>query len=605
MTQSKGFESNSQKKKRNVRQAFGPTFPGNIKKRLPKLDEQFLDLLLFPTELLQNVLGWLDLVEVLKCRSVCQRWKDVIDDSAFQRRLHVQTFDAERELSLEESSVCVRRDYELAKEKCGLPIVRAVESPRTEDEWKYRLVGALDLGFSRLVDRCLREAEALGANKTNILETWTTTVRAGEKEFLSTPLFLTSLGGGPKVARVLLSHGAKPDNVSTNSGSGSVYAAAFSGNVEVLKLLIEARANINAIRPIDGSTPFWIAVRKGHVEAAKMLLEAGAILTVNKPDRIDATYAAVKMGYVEMMPMLLKNLKVDLNGLVVGGSTLLYVAAYEKKLEMVRYLLDQGADPNVRNEDGTNSTYIAAYHGDLEMMNLLLERGADPNLCRHDDMSPLAVAMQERKEEMVRLLLKSGKMDLSILRSDGANFFYIAARSGSMSIFRATLEAFEREGRPIDVNVGRNDGVTALNAVAQNGHFDVAKALLDLGADPNRVSVNGVSPLLIAAQENRLKVVRLLIQFGADLRHNVEGATALFIAAQQGHREVVVELIKAGADVHAARNNGVTVCQVAKAKNHTEIVQTLERAGANLVHKRTLASSELSDALNRLHKKKK
>eukprot|EP01102_Stenamoeba_stenopodia_P011152 TRINITY_DN3415_c0_g1_i1.p1 TRINITY_DN3415_c0_g1~~TRINITY_DN3415_c0_g1_i1.p1 ORF type:complete len:754 (+),score=141.18 TRINITY_DN3415_c0_g1_i1:252-2513(+) len=553
----------------------------------------------FPSELLFHVFSFLSFQSLLRCRKVSKQWREIIDIPSMWKLQHKKVFgwdalvyeiNVMNETIIENYLDQFKADYRELSKAFPLPL-KIVHDGRSFEELAKdlgeRLNYACKRGYASLADRYLRKADKIqairnfkGQNlKQTIVNKWYQQTFP-ELRYEASPLFNASLNGYESLVAVLIKHGADVNGASPTHKSTPIYAAAFSGHHRIVRMLANAKADMNAIRALDGSTPFWIAVRKGHYEAAKTLVELGANLECIKSDGIDAPYAAVKMGYVKIMELILQHMKLDLNALVVGGSTLFYVAAYEKHLDMMKFLWKKGANPDVRNEDGTTATYIAAYYGDVSMLKFLKEIGADFNIQRNDKMAPLAVAMQEKRVEAVRFMLSHPDIDLSILRSDGANFSYIAARSGNTEILKMTWETMKQRGMEIDIDYARNDGVTALNAVAQNGYLEVAKILLERKANPNKCSRNKVSPLLIAAQEGHLEMVKLLLAHGANIHHAVDGATALFIAAQQGHKDIVVVLIESGADVNAVRNNGVSVMMVAKAKSHSEIVDYLKDKGA-------------------------
>jgi cytohesin len=95
---------------------------------------------------------------------------------------------------------------------------------------------------------------------------------------------------------------------------------------------------------------------------------------------------------------------------------------------------------------------------------------------------------------------------------------------------------------------------------AYRGHIEIVRALIDAGADVNKVRDNGMTPLFAAAYKGHGDIVRALIDAGADVnKARDDGATPLFAAAQQGHVEIVRALIDAGADVNKARDVGETL----------------------------------------------
>jgi ankyrin repeat protein len=102
------------------------------------------------------------------------------------------------------------------------------------------------------------------------------------------------------------------------------------------------------------------------------------------------------------------------NGSTKAGSTPLYVAAVQGEAEIVRLLLEAGADPNRESMDETEGTPLcaAAAHDRAEIVRLLLEHGADPNVVEGKDdevpMTALRWAQNYGHSEIIRLLLEAG-----------------------------------------------------------------------------------------------------------------------------------------------------------------------------------------------------
>lgn len=89
--------------------------------------------------------------------------------------------------------------------------------------------------------------------------------------------------------------------------------------------------------------------------------------------------------------------------------TPLIFSAYQNNIDMTRLLLEEGADPDMEDEEGSTALRWAARCGNTEIASLLLEKGADPNLAdKNDRMTALHYAVFERNSETVAALLKAG-----------------------------------------------------------------------------------------------------------------------------------------------------------------------------------------------------
>ena len=102
-------------------------------------------------------------------------------------------------------------------------------------------------------------------------------------------------------------------------------------------------------------------------------------------------------------------------------------------------------------------------------------------------------------------------------------------------------------------------GATPLHKCAREGQLNVARALIEAGADVNAKEDDGWTPLHHCAQKGHLEVVRVLIEKGADVNAKEDdGRTPLHLSASKGHPEVARALIEKGADVNAKNDDGET-----------------------------------------------
>ena len=123
------------------------------------------------------------------------------------------------------------------------------------------------------------------------------------------------------------------------------------------------------------------------------------------------------------------------------------------------------------------------------------------------------------------------------------------------------------------------DGFTALGLACFFGHRDVARLLLDAGANPNQASRNAlrVAPLHSAAPPGTPALVDLLLQHGADPNAGESnGMTPLHTAAGNGNREIVAVLLSAGADRTRQSHDGRTPAAIARQYGHPEIAAELD-----------------------------
>ena len=297
--------------------------------------------------------------------------------------------------------------------------------------------------------------------------------------------------------------------------------------------------DINSTHPhLHHAVPFYYATLCGFHDLVKSLLTA-------HPEDFNAQggvrgaplNAALHNGHLSIALLLLEN---GANGENGGKAcqTGLYIASSRGYIEIVRILIDRGADISAQCDDRDNDRewrvkwtplHVASKNGRLEIARILLENGADVNYQGDRCRCPLNIASRSGHADLVRLLLDHG----------------------------ADLNALDKRGQ------------SALHKASFNGHVAIVKLLLERGANVDIPSTRGWTPLLFAARDGHLEILQMLLDHGADLKAQPErdlgeSGTALHLAAVGGHPQVVKTLLERGADPRSLTEEGRTPFQLAK-----------------------------------------
>ncbi|KEO82419.1 ankyrin repeat domain-containing protein [Tumebacillus flagellatus] len=194
--------------------------------------------------------------------------------------------------------------------------------------------------------------------------------------------------------------------------------------------------------------------------------------------------------------------------------------------------------------------------------------------------SSLANAPSEREDSPVLMSVYYGAKDITtLLLSRGAELtMYEASATGNTQRVRELVEA-----DPTAINNLSHDGWTALHLAAFFGHRETAEVLLANGADHRIFSTNemGNQPLHAAVAGRRTDVARLLIESGAELNTPSEpGWTPLHLAAQNGDLEIIEMLLARGVELNAKNNQDKTPLAYALEEGHTAVADLLKSKGA-------------------------
>lgn len=250
-------------------------------------------------------------------------------------------------------------------------------------------------------------------------------------------------------------------------------------------------------------------------------------------------------------------------------------------VEVVKYLLEKGADCEHKTDEMHTALMEACMDGHIEVAKVLIEHGANVNMPPDSFESPLTLAACGGHVELADLLIDN-HADLEERNDEGYTPLMEAAREGHEEMVALLLF------HDADINAITDETQeTALTLACCGGCYEVAKFLLEAGADPNLGSAS--TPLMEAAQEGHLELVQLLIKAGADVNkfytalitngqntsQNITSCeSALSLACENGHTDVVAALIKAGAEpdrcdpdkgfsplMKAARSGQLCTCQ--------------------------------------------
>ncbi|MDX1562301.1 MAG: ankyrin repeat domain-containing protein [Gammaproteobacteria bacterium] len=366
----------------------------------------------------------------------------------------------------------------------------------------------------------------------------------------TTPLMWAAYYGDLALVEALLEAGADP-TLANAFGTSAITEAAIIGHAEILRALLAAGADPNFENP-EGETPIMAVARTGHVDAARVLLEAGADVNARED---------------------------------WGGQSAIMWAAARSNADMVRFLAANGADVDARgvvrqwerkvikeprpkdmNKGGFTPLLYAAREGCVDCARALIEAGADLDLADPERVTPLNMALLNLHYDFAAYMIEAGA-DVDKWDLFGRSPLYMAADTHTLPVMG-------------------NGAMVVIPSMDEHTALDVARMLLEAGADPNirlkrrppyrnvpqdrggdRILAQGATPLLRAARAGDVPFVELLLEHGAlvDLPSK-EGVTPLMAAAgvEFGQRvtrgrnrteedvyATIELLLAAGADVNA------------------------------------------------------
>ena len=191
-----------------------------------------------------------------------------------------------------------------------------------------------------------------------------------------------------------------------------LYYAAFCGFYDMAEHLITKHPEQVHARGGYNLFPLQAALFKSHLHVANLLYRHGAVVDVQGRYMNTPLHAASCIGQVDVMRWLLDHGAVA-NALNTVDFTPLFYTAIVMNLEALQVLLEHNADINSQNRVGGTPLYWVLYHCGshgkfVDMVRRLLEHGADPNICNKEHTFPLHEASSQGLLEAARLLLSYG-----------------------------------------------------------------------------------------------------------------------------------------------------------------------------------------------------
>nr|XP_032813791.1 ankyrin-2-like [Petromyzon marinus] len=333
---------------------------------------------------------------------------------------------------------------------------------------------------------------------------------------------------------------------------------------------------------VDVNTSLLRAARAGNLEKVLELLKAGTDIHTTNQNGLNALHLAAKEGHVAVVKELLtRGSKVD--STTKKGNTALHIASLAGQTEVVTLLTEHGADVNAQSENGFTALYMAAQENHVAVVTHLLGTGANQAIATEDGFTPLAVALQQAHERVVELLLEGdarGRVRLPALhiaaRKDDTRSAALLLHSGSNGSSSTAQQQPESEHAKALVNRTTESGFTPLHIAAHYGNVNVARLLLECGADPNYMANNGISPLHVAAKRGHSELVTLLLSLGGNIDARTrDGLTPLHCAARSGHDGTLEILLEQGAPILAKTKNGLSPLHMAAQGDHVGCVRGL------------------------------
>ena len=471
-----------------------------------------------------------------------------------------------------------------------------------------------------------------------------------------TILMQASIVGSAQIVELLLQAGADPNmsmktpidkSISTISeilfgkeihfvvneaiGCTALILACEYGHLEVVQLLLKANANPNHEHEGTGITALIIAVQEGFSDIVQQLLEYGADPNIRDKNGCTAIHYIMILDDTETPKSSKKTMSdkleilqllivrgINVNIMDETGRTALMMASIDGFTEVVKLLLQAGADPNIEQHIPVKELFItsnlpethtigltalmcASLQMNSEVTDLLLQANANPN---QENALALMIAAEQGYPDIVQQLLEYGADPNSISDINGFTALHNVLDSRTKTAIKLTLiQQLIEKGANI-INIQNEDGLTALMMATDDGLLEIVELLLQNGADPNIRGKKGWTALMYACNHGNSKVAKSLLRYSANpqLVDN-NGFTASIHALRSGNKVLAYELVN-GRDFSQSELKCLLIMDLLEGEQ-TEAISRLDDITDLTTDKKELLIScvvgSLEDVISKLH----
>lgn len=504
-------------------------------------------------------------------------------------------------------------DHLEAKQEDGSTLIQTLleldENQNTVDEVVVDIIGRVDVDYLDTIGRgketalytAVRKERAAIARK--LLERGVDVTIRNHQERV--PVHAASINGDAELVGQLLEKDPTLINEQDAEKLTPLDAACWQGNVDVVKFILGKDKGALKLTDKSGMTPLMTAVDHGRLECCQALLELEEgleLLNLGDDGDVTALDTSCIKGHLDIVKLLLDK-GADKECRDAKGFTPLLTAASNNHADIVLELIERGSVVTAQTNEGDTAMIRAAFYGHIEIVNLLLRYESCKDLIDMTDnggVTPLILASRHGWADVIQRLLDAGS-DQAKYDQYGNTALMGASKWRYVSVVEILLKhasTLPDDGLNKILNHKSIDeaSLTALHNASYNGHMKVIDLLLEYGVDVNVVDSQGLNALHYACRQGYREMVEIFLKRTADIDAvDEDGWTALHHAASTEF-DKAKQLAEADLGPEPDITTGAIVPVPGK---HVEILQYLLASGVDPMLLTTAGETALHMASSR------
>ncbi|CAF1563132.1 unnamed protein product [Rotaria sp. Silwood1] len=407
----------------------------------------------------------------------------------------------------------------------------------------------------------------------------------GERD--KTPLHYAALIDNVDAAKILTNHNARLCQP-CSAGSYPIHIAALNSSNRVFSHLFAIAKSLGYhtehllnFCDAENHRPLHSSVIGGNIEAIEICLKNGGKIDDQQEDLSTPVHLASTQGSLEILKLMF-NCQSELKSRVIRmtdiqGMTPLHKAAMGDHVDVIEFLLEEGADIDVRDISKRTPLLVAALKSSVQAVCYLLSQNAsliyrdeaDRNLLHFIIMQNLPI------ETIGNIIFTRDNYRILFDQRDQDGFYPIhyASREGQVNVLKTLIK------HGAEINRKTNQRQSSLHFAAEYGRYNTCCQLLDTPGfkrilnEPDKL---GQTPLHLCCQNGHTRVVQLLLHKGAQFTKTYEGNTPLHEASANGHASTMDVILQGHAHlINSINRLGMTPLHLAAAGGYVDCVDLL------------------------------
>ncbi|KAL9621758.1 MAG: hypothetical protein Q9160_003876 [Pyrenula sp. 1 TL-2023] len=353
--------------------------------------------------------------------------------------------------------------------------------------------------------------------------------------------------------------------------------AISEGSEDVCKFLLEKSKDLEFLKN-DAIKLLKDAAGNGFLPAVKFFLRKGDLLA--KEDGTGALFSAIQGAKLDVVKFLVQQ-GTPLETKDSTGTSPFLSAIKQGREDIWRYLADAGANIHATDAQGDNACSIATFHNDLTCLQWTIDQKASVNQKSTIGMSPLLIGAEAGNVEALQILIGQGA-EKDVTDDDGKNACHIAAANGRSEALQWLID------HKVDANLSNKYGFTPFHVAVVCGHLKCVQLLAKLFPDwTTRTASDGWSAAAMVAESDNIDVASWMIQNGVDFDQAYDSENPpmkrfrpLIQSVLRGEFAMVEFLLENGADPNVRMNHGSTPLLVVSEWQSLKFIEILVKHGA-------------------------